>query len=140
MQPRPRFDSLTPPPRLRPATAAAAVVLNGLLAAVLMIALTACASTDYATDDLVGTFEDGEGGTIALRSDGTGTLAGLDSEDREMPGTWELEEHGSAFVLFEYDETTDMKQIWISSVDELWVKAGSSIDGPRHTFERISDE
>lgn len=134
---RPRHDSGDPaaPRRTR---------LAALLAA-LAAASAACTAPDYDPADFAGTFEDGAGGTIALRSDGTGTLTGLYGEDRDRPGTWDLvEPEGAAdSILFFYDEpepgATANAQLWIGSADELYLLPDGPDGAERVAFERVGD-
>jgi hypothetical protein len=144
MRPRPGFADPTPPQR--PGRAIAGVA-NVLLATGLMVALTACASVDYADKDFAGTFEDEDGNMIVLAEDATGTLTGFD-DDAIEPGTWDLVESDMStdFIMFFYEEPEPQIgsganiQIWIDSKDELYLLPDGPDGSRRIDFERIEGE
>ncbi|WP_026932320.1 hypothetical protein [Glycomyces tenuis] len=112
-----------------------------LAAAVLMTALAACVPEVESAADLAGTFADGDGDTITLRSDGTGTMTAVETDRPEREGTWNLvtSDHADDFIDFTYDEPVDRMgniQIWFDSADRLYLMPDGP-DGPnRHYFER----
>ena len=127
------------------------------LAVATVLVLPGCTSPELTPGDLAGTFTDSDGGTLALHDDETYELSGvpanvLDGEDSigsaEEPyfsGTWGalMPEATADVIMLDVDAGSGAYpyanlQIWIDSVDRLYVYPNGVDRGPRHFFNRTS--
>ena len=130
---------------------------SAALAVATVLVLLGCTSPELTPGDLAGTFTDSDGGILALHDDETYELSGvpanvLDGEDSvgsaEEPyfsGTWGvlMPEATSDVIMLDVDAGSGAYpyanlQIWIDSVDRLYVYPNGVDRGPRHFFNRTS--